>query len=900
MFASSLETTIGFIVNPFELDTALFHIPFINPGLALGTTGWFLTAIEGGVSNLASSNKEPLLFKGGVELQLPEVMVLSVNGELDSKHIAGFVEGTIIDKDAIDFQGQVTLNWNKDYVRVNGSASFAQRTIVGSFDFTSSFNLDFTAYGQASITFDSIDKTLSGNYYINFINDHITSNDYIAAWAETKVHLPFSGEEITVDIGVKYSFNGKWDIITNDEVPLYSSWIVDETINDLIVTVNWDNPVNDVETRVVVYDDLEKTKIRQIINEAEYGEHDIAIINEWSGNTAKVIYIHTPEAGLWDVEVINSDGLGEVVYSATTSLKPLVLTVGELNQNNDQIRLDYTASTPETDGTISFYIDTDNIGYDGPLIESMADPDGNGQWLWNTAGFRGGEYWVYAMLADGKSVPAMSYTSQAIFINNNPVAHNDVAITDEDTPVIIDVLLNDSDFDDDKLTISGLTNPQYGTISVTDDNQILFIPNANKHGNDTFTYTISDGHGGESTALVTVSVNSMPDAPTGFVSIAGHLKQGETLIADTSALADTDGIGEFNYQWYVEGIEISGATMSTYTLTEGEVGKVITVKVSYIDGIGTEESMMSTAAEVHNLTGNITFWKTGEAITNINSTLASPTAEAGTQPIEFRNIQTAADGTQTLEIWETSPTSAINSVQLELALPTGSTPTWQDATALPSGWNSSPNTDKPGQFILGGIGTTALSAGSVKLGTLTLTAPTNPQHFELSLTTGQLGNDTIPAFGLSSDSMTTGTDGLYQHLAMADGTYTLTSAKVSGTAESNAVKANDALAALKIAVGMNPNADGSAVSPYQYLAADVNHDGQVKAADALNILKMAVKLSSAPEMEWLFVPESVGNESMSRTHVVWPDNPIPVTLDIDQDVHLIGIVTGDVDGSWAA
>jgi hypothetical protein len=45
-------------------------------------------------------------------------------------------------------------------------------------------------------------------------------------------------------------------------------------------------------------------------------------------------------------------------------------------------------------------------------------------------------------------------------------------------------------------------------------------------------------------------------------------------------------------------------------------------------------------------------------------------------------------------------------------------------------------------------------------------------------------------------------------------------------------------------------------------------DGQIKAADALNILKMAVKLSSAPEMEWLFVPESVGSEGMSRTHIV--------------------------------
>ncbi len=52
-------------------------------------------------------------------------------------------------------------------------------------------------------------------------------------------------------------------------------------------------------------------------------------------------------------------------------------------------------------------------------------------------------------------------------------------------------------------------------------------------------------------------------------------------------------------------------------------------------------------------------------------------------------------------------------------------------------------------------------------------------------------------------------------------------------------------------------------------------------------------------MEWLFVPGSVGNESMSRTHVLWPDNPIPVTLDMDQNVNLIVIVKGDVDGSWA-
>ena len=300
----------------------------------------------------------------------------------------------------------------------------------------------------------------------------------------------------------------------------------------------------------------------------------------------------------------------------------------------------------------------------------------------------------------------------------------------------------------------------------------------------------------------------------------------------------------------------------------------------------------------HDIGGSVSFWKTGQAISGVTTTLESSPIVPGSQLVELRNIQVAADGSRIIEIWETSSKSDIDSVQLEFTLPTGSVSAWQDATGLPSGWTTVVNTGESGQFILGGMGMTALSAGPIKLGTLTLTAPANPHHFDLSLSAGWLGEDTVPLFGISSDSMTTGPDGLYQHTGMADGTYAMTSVKVSGTAESNAIKANDALAALKMAVGMNPNSDGGAVSPYQYLAADVNQDGVIKAADALNILKMAVKLDSAPAKEWLFVPESVGSETMSRTHVVWPDSPMPVTLGADQELYLIGIVKGDVNGSW--
>ena len=85
------------------------------------------------------------------------------------------------------------------------------------------------------------------------------------------------------------------------------------------------------------------------------------------------------------------------------------------------------------------------------------------------------------------------------------------------------------------------------------------------------------------------------NAPTGSVVISGSAAEGQTLTADTSAIADADGLGAFSYQWLADGSPISGATGSAYTLTSDEVGSTITVQVSYTDGEGNAESVTSAA-----------------------------------------------------------------------------------------------------------------------------------------------------------------------------------------------------------------------------------------------------------------------------------------------------------------
>jgi lysophospholipase L1-like esterase len=95
---------------------------------------------------------------------------------------------------------------------------------------------------------------------------------------------------------------------------------------------------------------------------------------------------------------------------------------------------------------------------------------------------------------------------------NIPVAANDSIVINEDTQINIDVLANDSDEDADNLTVSSV-NPGNNGITEIVDNQIVYTPQANFNGIDSFSYEIDDGNGGIDTATVTVNVEGVNDLP---------------------------------------------------------------------------------------------------------------------------------------------------------------------------------------------------------------------------------------------------------------------------------------------------------------------------------------------------------------------------------------------------
>ena len=111
-------------------------------------------------------------------------------------------------------------------------------------------------------------------------------------------------------------------------------------------------------------------------------------------------------------------------------------------------------------------------------------------------------------------------------------------------------------------------------------------------------FTDDAGNDETLTSVATVEVEGRPNSPaTGAPAITGTAQVGETLAADTTGIADPDGLENvtFNYQWLAEESDISGATARTYTPSNSDEGKAIKVQVSFTDDAGNDEELTSAA-----------------------------------------------------------------------------------------------------------------------------------------------------------------------------------------------------------------------------------------------------------------------------------------------------------------
>jgi len=111
-----------------------------------------------------------------------------------------------------------------------------------------------------------------------------------------------------------------------------------------------------------------------------------------------------------------------------------------------------------------------------------------------TLDFTGQDYFVY-WITDASGNCDSTLVSINVFNSPNmpPLAGNDQATTDVNTPIIITVLGNDSDPENGPLTVTDVINgPANGVVEVNDDGTINYIPDAGFIGEDAFDYIVCD------------------------------------------------------------------------------------------------------------------------------------------------------------------------------------------------------------------------------------------------------------------------------------------------------------------------------------------------------------------------------------------------------------------------
>ncbi len=89
---------------------------------------------------------------------------------------------------------------------------------------------------------------------------------------------------------------------------------------------------------------------------------------------------------------------------------------------------------------------------------------------------------------------------------HGPLAQDDSAFTDPNTPVRIAVLANDSDVDDDALHMASVSDPAHGSVEMNPDQTVTYTPDLGFAGVDTFLYALSDTRNASDVATVTVTV----------------------------------------------------------------------------------------------------------------------------------------------------------------------------------------------------------------------------------------------------------------------------------------------------------------------------------------------------------------------------------------------------------
>ena len=128
-----------------------------------------------------------------------------------------------------------------------------------------------------------------------------------------------------------------------------------------------------------------------------------------------------------------------------------------------------------------------------------------------------------------------------VYVNSPPAAGNVTALVGVNQAQAINVLASDSDPDGDSLTLTNVYPPHYGTAAIATNGEVVYTPNHDFNGTDSFIYTITDGYpNGVVNGSVNVLVNPAPTAtptPTEAAASSASLASFDSFVSSSTGIA---------------------------------------------------------------------------------------------------------------------------------------------------------------------------------------------------------------------------------------------------------------------------------------------------------------------------------------------------------------------------
>ncbi len=305
------------------------------------------------------------------------------------------------------------------------------------------------------------------------------------------------------------------------------------------------------------------------------------------------------------------------------------------------------------DNQIQAYVDGDAL-FAYP-IETHAQTKGTvGLFSWDSAGVAFDDVQVVSLAADTVDPGD----------NEAPIAGDDegfVTGAGEALTLAAAVLLaNDSDADGDTLDIVSVQGAEHGTVTLDDNGNVVFTPEAGYTGEASFTYTVSDGEGGTDTATVEIEVEAGENtAPKAGSDRLYALQDSPVTVSAATLLAnDTDADGDTLEILSVQDTEngtveivdgkvvftpedgFSGDASFTYTVSDGRGGEATgTVHVAVRAQPNRAPSAAADSVSVD----------AGLAATIAAATLLANDIDADADTLDILSVQDAEHGTVALD-----------------------------------------------------------------------------------------------------------------------------------------------------------------------------------------------------------------------------------------------------------